>query len=89
MWIHDALDAAGLPHPMYSPTAWLVIALSAPVVLIVAYPIHKAAIRNLKHPTMDNLISMGTLAAFGGRSTPTQLVPAMCTPKLQQGLSSL
>ena len=65
MWIHDALDAAGLPHPLYSPTAWVVIALSAPVVLIVAYPIHKAAIRNLKHPTMDNLISMGSLAAFG------------------------
>ncbi len=65
MWIHDALDAAGLPHPLYSPTAWVVIALSAPVVLIIAYPIHKAAIRNLKHPTMDNLISMGSLAAFG------------------------
>jgi len=65
MWIHDALDAAGLPHPLYSPTAWVVIALSAPVVLLVAYPIHKAAFRNLKHPTMDNLISMGSLAAFG------------------------
>ena len=65
MWIHDALDAAGLPHPLYSPTAWVVIALSAPVVLLVAYPIHKAALRNLKHPTMDNLISMGSLAAFG------------------------
>jgi Cu+-exporting ATPase len=65
MWIHDGLDAAGLPHPLYSPTAWLVIALSAPVVLIIAYPIHKAAIRNLKHPTMDNLISLGSLAAFG------------------------
>jgi Cu+-exporting ATPase len=59
------LDAAGLPHPLYSPTAWVVIALSAPVVLLVAYPIHKAAFRNLKHPTMDNLISMGSLAAFG------------------------
>ncbi|MFM1967288.1 MAG: hypothetical protein RL590_145 [Actinomycetota bacterium] len=65
MWIHDGLDAMGLPHPLYSATAWLVIALSAPVVLIVAYPIHKAAIRNLKHPTMDNLISLGSLAAFG------------------------
>lgn len=65
MWIHDLLDAVGLPHPLYSATAWLVIALSAPVVLLVAYPIHKAALRNLKHPTMDNLISMGSLAAFG------------------------
>ena len=65
MWVHDTLDTFGLPHPLYSPTAWVVIALSAPVVLLVAYPIHKAAIRNIFHPTMDNLISMGSLAAFG------------------------
>ena len=65
MWVHEILDNFGLPHPLYSATAWVVIALSAPVVLLVAYPIHKAAFRNLKHPTMDNLISMGSLAAFG------------------------
>jgi Cu+-exporting ATPase len=65
MWIHEALDYFGLAHPLYSPTAWAVIALSAPVVILVAYPIHKAALRNLLHPTMDNLISMGSLAAFG------------------------
>ena len=64
MWIHDQLDFFGLPHPLYSATAWLVIALSAPVVLLVAWPIHRAALRNLKHPTMDNLISMGSIAAF-------------------------
>jgi Cu+-exporting ATPase len=65
MWVHQILDNFSLPHPMYSATAWVVIALSAPVVLLVAYPIHKAAFRNLMHPTMDNLISMGSLAAFG------------------------
>ena len=65
MWVHQILDNFGLPHPLYSATAWVVIALSAPVVLIVAYPIHKAAFRNIMHPTMDNLISMGSLAAFG------------------------
>jgi Cu+-exporting ATPase len=64
MWIHDQLDVFGLPHPLYSATAWLVIALSAPVVLFVAWPIHRAALRNLKHPTIDNLISMGSIAAF-------------------------
>ena len=64
MWIHDQLDVFGLPHPLYSATAWLVIALSAPVVIFVAWPIHRAALRNLKHPTMDNLISMGSIAAF-------------------------
>jgi len=65
MWVHEILDNFGLPHPLYSATAWVVIVLSAPVVLLVAYPIHKAAFRNIKHPTMDNLISMGSLAAFG------------------------
>ncbi|MCE2647790.1 MAG: cation-translocating P-type ATPase [Streptomycetaceae bacterium] len=65
MLIHEALDYFALAHPLYSPTAWAVIALSAPVVIFVAYPIHKAALRNLFHPTMDNLISMGSLAAFG------------------------
>ena len=65
MWVHQILDNFGLPHPLYSATAWVVIALSAPVVLFVAYPIHRAAFRNFMHPTMDNLISMGSLAAFG------------------------
>jgi len=65
MWVHQILDNFGLPHPLYSATAWVVIALSAPVVLLVAYPIHKAAFRNIMQPTMDNLISMGSLAAFG------------------------
>ena len=64
MKIHQGLDYFGILHPLYSATAWLVIALSAPVVLLVAWPIHRAALRNLKHPTMDNLISLGSLAAF-------------------------
>jgi P-type Cu+ transporter len=64
MWLISQLDSFGIARPLYSATAWLVIALSAPVVLIVAWPIHRAALRNLKHPTMDNLISMGSIAAF-------------------------
>ena len=58
MWIHDTLDLFGILHPTYSPTAWLVIALTAPVVLFVAWPIHRAALRNLMHPTMDNLVNI-------------------------------
>ena len=60
----DQLNAFNLPAPLYSATGWLVIALSAPVVLIIAWPIHRAALRNLAHPTMDNLISLGSLTAF-------------------------
>lgn len=58
------LEMLNLPLPLYSATGWLVIGLSAPVVLLLAWPIHRAAIRNLTHPTMDNLISLGSLTAF-------------------------
>lgn len=59
------LASLNIPAPLYSATGWLVIGLSAPVVLILAAPIHRAAIRNITHPTMDNLISLGSLTAFG------------------------
>lgn len=46
---------------------WLSLTLAAPVVVWGAWPFHKAAWTNLRHgsTTMDTLISMGTLAAFG------------------------
>jgi Cu+-exporting ATPase len=64
-WILIKLDQLNLLFPIYSPTAWLVIGLSAPVVLVIAWPIHRAGIRNFKHPTMDTLITLGSLTAFG------------------------
>jgi len=74
MFIHDQLDAFGLPHPLYSPTAWVAIGLTAPLILLIAFPIHRAAFNNFLifiNPkrqgalTMDNLVSLGSLAAFG------------------------
>lgn len=65
IFILNQLEALNVPAPLYSPTGWLVIGLSAPVVLIIAWPIHRAALRNIAHPTMDNLISLGSLTAFG------------------------
>jgi Cu+-exporting ATPase len=46
---------------------WLSLTLAAPVVVWGAWPFHKAAWTNLRHgtSTMDTLISMGVLAAFG------------------------
>ncbi|MGZ4724752.1 MAG: heavy metal translocating P-type ATPase [Ilumatobacteraceae bacterium] len=46
---------------------WLTFALTWPVVLWGAWPFHRAAWMNLRHgaATMDTLISIGTLAAFG------------------------
>jgi len=46
---------------------WLALTLASPVVLWGAWPFHRAAWLNLRHgaATMDTLISVGTLAAFG------------------------
>lgn len=63
-FILGQLDRLEIPPPLYSPSGWLAIGLSAPVVLILAWPIHRAALRNLLHPTMDNLISLGSLTAL-------------------------
>ena len=63
--IHETLTRFGLLHPTYSAHGWLVIALTAPIVLILAWPIHRAGWRNLFHPTMDTLVSLGSLTAFG------------------------
>ena len=52
------------PHADHLFASWLVLAMSAPLVLIVAFPIHRAAIRNIFHPTMDTLISLGSLSAY-------------------------
>ncbi|HYO31207.1 MAG TPA: heavy metal translocating P-type ATPase [Nocardioidaceae bacterium] len=46
---------------------WLCLTLAAPVVVWGAWPFHRAAWTNLRHAaaTMDTLISVGVLAAFG------------------------
>ena len=63
--ILNALSSLNILPPLYSPTAWLAIGLTTPLILIVAFPIHRAALRNMFHPTMDSLISLGSLTAFG------------------------
>src|SRR4051794_14845774 len=46
---------------------WLSLVLAAPVVVYGGWPFHRAAFVNLRHgaATMDTLVSLGTLAAFG------------------------
>ncbi len=46
---------------------WVALALAAPAVVWGAWPLHRAAAKNLRHgtATMDTLISLGTLAALG------------------------
>ncbi|MGY1948715.1 heavy metal translocating P-type ATPase [Nocardia asiatica] len=58
---------AMIPALQFTNWQWLSLALAGPVVVWGALPFHRAAWTNLRHATatMDTLISMGTLAAFG------------------------
>ena len=58
---------AMVPALQFDHWQWLSLTLAAPVVVWGAWPFHRAAWANLRHgaATMDTLISLGTLAAFG------------------------
>ncbi|MFD1810865.1 heavy metal translocating P-type ATPase [Rhodococcus gannanensis] len=58
---------AMIPALQFTNWQWLSLTLAAPVVVWGAWPFHKAAWANLKHgtATMDTLVSIGVLAAFG------------------------
>jgi P-type Cu+ transporter len=58
---------AMIPALQFPHWQWASLALAAPVIVWGAWPFHRAAWLNLRHgaATMDTLISMGTLAAFG------------------------
>jgi Cu+-exporting ATPase len=56
-----------VPALQFTYWQWLALTLAAPVVVWGAWPFHKAAWTNLRHgaSTMDTLVSLGVLAAFG------------------------
>jgi Cu+-exporting ATPase len=54
-----------LNYPIAPISIWLVVALSILVVIVLAWPIHRAAIKNLLNPTMDTLVSLGSLISLG------------------------
>jgi Cu+-exporting ATPase len=58
---------AMVPALQFRGWQWLSLILATPVVTYAAWPFHKATWANLRHgtATMDTLISVGTLAAFG------------------------
>ncbi|MFY1696667.1 MULTISPECIES: heavy metal translocating P-type ATPase [unclassified Solwaraspora] len=58
---------AMVPAWQFDYWQWASLALAAPVVVYGGLPFHRAAWINLRHgaATMDTLVSMGTLAAFG------------------------
>ncbi len=58
---------AMVPALQFTNWQWLSAILAAPVVVYGGWPFHRAAWANLRHgaATMDTLISLGVLAAFG------------------------
>ncbi|MGW2230821.1 heavy metal translocating P-type ATPase [Streptomyces formicae] len=58
---------AMVPALQFDNWQWLSLTLAAPVVVWGGLPFHRAALTNLRHgaATMDTLVSVGTLAAFG------------------------
>lgn len=53
-----------ISNPVAPASTWLVLAMSVFVVLIMAWPIHRAALKNLINPTMDTLVSLGSLISL-------------------------
>ncbi|WP_114424124.1 heavy metal translocating P-type ATPase [Nocardioides houyundeii] len=58
---------AMVPAWQFTYWQWASLVLAAPVVVWGAWPFHRAAATNLRHgaATMDTLVSLGVLAAFG------------------------
>ena len=56
-----------IPALQFDNWQWVALQLATPVVLWGAWPFHRAAWTNLRHgaATMDTLVSIGTLAAWG------------------------
>ncbi|MGI5454964.1 heavy metal translocating P-type ATPase [Streptomyces sp. CA-249302] len=56
-----------IPALQFDNWQWLALTLAAPVVVWGGLPLHRAAWTNARHgaATMDTLVSVGTLAAFG------------------------
>jgi P-type Cu+ transporter len=56
-----------IPALQFTNWQWLALTLASPVAVWGAWPFHRAAAMNLRHgaTTMDTLISVGTIAAYG------------------------
>ncbi|MBI2708115.1 MAG: copper-translocating P-type ATPase [Actinobacteria bacterium] len=61
------LVMAMVPALQFRNWQWLALTLASPVVFWGGWPFHRAAWKNLRHrsATMDTLVSVGTLAAYG------------------------
>ena len=89
-----------IPALQFEYWQWLSFALAAPVVTWAAWPFHKAALVNLRHgaATMDTLISLGVVAAFGwsvyalfrgGAGVPGMTMPFSLVPRAGGGTEEI
>jgi len=56
-----------VPALQFDGWRWMALVLATPVILWAGWPFHRATLVNLRHgtTTMDTLVSLGTLAAYG------------------------
>jgi Cu+-exporting ATPase len=91
---------AMVPALQFDYWQWLCLTLAAPVVTWAAWPLHHAAFTNLRHgaATMDTLISVGVLAAFGwslyalfvgGAGEPGMTMPFTLVPTRGSGAEEI
>ncbi|WP_067433956.1 heavy metal translocating P-type ATPase [Nocardioides jensenii] len=91
---------AMVPRFQFDYWQWASLTLAAPVVVWGGWPFHVAAWRNLRHgtTTMDTLVSVGTLAAFGWSlyalflgtaGTPGMVHPFDLTPRRESGTGNI
>jgi Cu+-exporting ATPase len=91
---------AMVPALQFDFWQWLSLTLAAPVVVWGAWPFHRAAWTNLRHAaaTMDTLISLGVLAAFGwslyalflgGAGEPGMTMPFTLIPSRGSGAEEI
>ena len=89
-----------IPVLQFTYWQWLSLTLAAPVVTWAAWPFHKAAATNLRHgaATMDTLISLGVIAAFGwslyalflgGAGVPGMTMPFTLIPSRGSGAEEI
>jgi Cu+-exporting ATPase len=91
---------AMVPALQFEFWQWLSLTLAAPVVVWGAWPFHRAAWTNLRHgaATMDTLVSLGVLAAFGwslyalfrgGAGEPGMTMPFTLVPSRGSGAEEI
>jgi Cu+-exporting ATPase len=105
LWVALVLSvpviAVGMvPAAQFDYGQWVSLALATPVVTWAAWPFHKAAWTNLLHraTTMDTLVSLGVLAAFGwslyalilgGAGAPGLMMPFTLVPSRGEGAAEI